>query len=250
MSSSAFSVQQFSDSYPPGVEFTYWSKARNAVIYRILSQGHFNDERLIEVGCGVGVVVSYLRERGLDVQGIEANDCRVITSVVQHVRTRDFASNLPEDERKKFTVLLLLDVIEHVKDVTTFMAELLAAFPHVTHVLITVPARTEIWSEWDIYYGHQRRYSKESLISTLLACGLTTVRSGYFFHLLYLVAVGLNIARITRSTKVKAPRSGIHTVISSLLGWIFFIEFLLFPSGLYGSSLFALASVRRHSSIR
>jgi hypothetical protein len=48
-----------------------------------------------------------------------------------------------------FGAILLRDVVEHIEDAGTFLRDLLRAFPNARHVLIAVPARMELWSNYD-----------------------------------------------------------------------------------------------------
>ena len=59
------------------------------------------------------------------------------------------------------------------------------AFPNAREILVTVPARQEIWSDYDNYYAHVQRYSRGSLEAAPDAQAIRTSDSGYFFHSLY-----------------------------------------------------------------
>ena len=67
--------------------------------------------------------------------------------------------DLPEEERRGVTTLLVLDVIEHLEDPIAFLREVLSSFPDVSSLIVTVPAREELWSAFDDFYGHHRRYT-------------------------------------------------------------------------------------------
>ena len=51
-------------------------------------------------------------------------------------------------------------------------------------VLITVPARQEVWSNYDEYYGHYRRYDLAKLRATITSIGFIPSELGYLYGLL------------------------------------------------------------------
>lgn len=69
-----------------------------------------------------------------------------LEGIRDYVVTGIEANKLAPEKRNSFSVLLLLDVIEHPPDPKTFLSDLMADFPQVRHVIITVPARAELWS--------------------------------------------------------------------------------------------------------
>ena len=82
---SEFDALRFSHNYPPGVENYFWSLARTDLVRRALeeaaSAGHRRrHDRILEVGCGPGIVVSALQEAGLDVWGVDAGILRSSTA--------------------------------------------------------------------------------------------------------------------------------------------------------------------------
>ena len=91
------------------------------------------------------------------------------------------AEMLPIAFRESIECLLFLDVIEHVDDAPGFLATMLAAYPNASTVIVTVPARPEVWSEWDEHFEHRRRYMRESLSAHLKEAGLHLTKMRYFF---------------------------------------------------------------------
>jgi hypothetical protein len=68
----------------------------------------------------------------------------------------------------------LLDVIEHIKDDTSFLA---AASRHLRPgglLVVNVPASTLLFSDYDRAAGHVRRYTRGSLGRLLGRCGVET----------------------------------------------------------------------------
>ncbi len=117
---SAYDAAQFDDNFPPGVEDHFWFRARNDVLDRALRAAERRGQipvnaSILEVGCGTGVVVRGLLERGHDIQGVELG--RPPRSLVPNrIRTGMRAQDLEPGVRATIDVLLFLDVIEHVPD--------------------------------------------------------------------------------------------------------------------------------------
>src|SRR5207253_376768 len=93
--------------------------------------------------------------------------------------------DLRADFAHRVTTLLLLDVLEHLESPAAFLDECLARFPRCRRVLITLPGRMELWSNYDTYYGHFLRYDRRTAARLLPAGGWQMRGCGYFFHGLY-----------------------------------------------------------------
>ncbi len=237
----AYTAEQYEQNYPDGIGDYFWNLARNHVIADTLRAAGVAGEAMLEVGCSTGVVLGYLRNHGMDCIGSELGRPPVPAELAPHLHTGLDACALPEAVRQRITMLLLCDVIEHLPKPETFLSRLLAAFPNVRHVLVTVPARQEIWSNYDEHFGHFRRYDRPSLGRELAASGLVVVRQRYFFHALYALMAVLTLLGIKRGVDQAAPaRPGLHRLMARLCRW----EARLLPGGLAGSSLVALARRR------
>ena len=190
---SEFDARRFSHNYPPGIENYFWSLARTDLVRRTLeeaaSAGYRRPhERILEVGCGTGIVVSALKEAGLDIWGVDIGHPRVVDSAHDRVTVAMDARHLGKQFRESVETLMFLDVVEHIENDVDFLKDTLRHFPNCSCVIITVPAGPEAWSRWDEYYGHFRRYTKASLDEMVRKSGLSPERTRYFFRALYLAA--------------------------------------------------------------
>jgi hypothetical protein len=234
----AFDGEQYDKAYPEGVERHFWHLARTPIIARTLRRADLGSGRLLEIGCGRGVVVEGLRNLGFDCTGCELAPVAVPPRLQPHVESGRDATALPDKVREDVSAILLLDVIEHLPDPVSWLSTIRHRFPRLQGIVVTVPARAELWSAWDDYYGHYRRYDRRMLTQQLTAAGYAVDRMQYFFHGLYLPA--WIAARLRRARKVEiAPPTG--GFAHRLLAWIFRWEARLVPGGIPGSSIIAVA---------
>lgn len=234
----AFTDEQYANPYPPGIENHYWHQARNRVLVRKLRSVLSSTDKVLDIGCGPGIVVDHLRHLGVDCVGVDPGSPVPATSDVSpYLELGKSAFDLSLTVRTSFTVLLLMDILEHVPNPQEFLRDCEIHFPNVHHIFVTVPARMEIWSSYDEYLGHFRRYSLEGLPALAAQTHFQLAASGYFFHVLYAAARVMAIARRTRSHRIAAPKVGFpHIVLGRLLD----LEELLVPRIIHGSSLYAM----------
>jgi len=238
MMNTAFDQAEFDLAYPDGVERNYWSVARNRILHSAIVRAGLADLDWIEVGCGRGQVVKYLRSKNIRSTGVELADVRPLSGIEHAVFANMDATALPD--RGRFTGLMLLDVIEHIEDPIGFVRLLKTAYPNIRHLLVTVPARQEVWSNYDEFYGHFRRYDCSSLGREIGAMGFRPRHMHYFFHALY--PAGRAVLALTgrRQVRVSAPHSW-QRMLHRALGEAFYWENKVLPGSLPGTSLLCLA---------
>jgi hypothetical protein len=88
---------------------------------------------------------------------------------------------------KKYRLVLLLDVLEHVEDDRLFLDSLVDEnLESHAHFLISVPAWPQLFGQHDVRLQHHRRYAPRDCRRLLEATGLRILRSGGLFHSLLL----------------------------------------------------------------
>lgn len=239
MPSTTFEPAHYDKAYPDGVERHYWHRARHAVIGATLRREGLVGARLLEIGCGRGIVTEALRDAGFDCRGVELANAKVSERIAPFVRTGIGFEDLPHAERAGVRGALLLDVLEHVPEPVAFLAQIRAALPDLSRLVVTVPARRELWSRWDEFYGHRCRYDRATLRRELALAGFHVRSVRYFFHGLYPAALAINAVGATRSTDMVAPP---ESLLHRLVGRWFALESSVLPGALPGTSLIAVAS--------
>jgi len=235
-----FNDEQYDSVYPPGIERHFWTAARNRIVFDALNAAGMAGDKLLEIGCGRGIVVDFLRSRGVDCYGSELGAPRLREGLAPYVKTGVDAVELPAPLRESIRGILLLDVIEHIEDAPAFLRRLTDAFSNVRRFFITVPAHPELWSDWDEHYGHFRRYTPKTLREAILAAGLHPARLHGFFHALYLPMRLMSFGGMKRGVELAAPGNpALHGMIANFFRW----EARVLPDWTPGTSLGVIADV-------
>jgi SAM-dependent methyltransferase len=154
---------------------SFWFRGRNRILLGTLAAEFPAAASFLEVGCGNGYVLGGVADRHPDMR-IAGTD--LSASGLQNARRRiPGAMLLRSDARElpfesEFDVVGAFDVIEHIPEDETVLAELRRAVRPGGGVLVTVPQHRWLWSETDRYSGHQRRYTRAELVGKLEAAGL------------------------------------------------------------------------------
>ncbi|MBX3220864.1 MAG: methyltransferase domain-containing protein [Labilithrix sp.] len=96
--------------------------------------------------------------------------------------TFSFTRTMPSDRR--FDLVLMLDVIEHVEDDVGFVTDIVESCvaPETGLVLVSVPAWQALFTRHDELLRHHRRYSPDRCDRVLRSAGLDVVARGGLFH--------------------------------------------------------------------
>ncbi|HST28082.1 MAG TPA: class I SAM-dependent methyltransferase [Rudaea sp.] len=245
--STTFKQRQYDLAYDDGIDRHWWHLARNRIVLQEISKFAPISPRVLDIGCGRGIAVKYLRAAGVACVGVELAAVQPLQGLESYVRTGVNATELPLEERQGYDVITLLDVIEHVPDAGAFIASLVAAFPNLACLVITVPARQELWSNYDEYYGHYLRYDLRQLRELAESQHLTVAHSSYFFHSIYLPARALTALRAVRALRVEPPR-GLGRSLHRAVAWAMALDYDILPAACVGTS--AIACMHRRANVR
>ena len=239
-----FSEQQYDLAYPDGIESHWWTLARSQIVAQAIASCAPGNAPVLEVGCGRGVAVKNLRDLGIAAFGVELAAVEPLPVVAGYVTTALDAAELPEHERAQYKTLLLLDVIEHMPDPAAFIQTLTAAFPNASTLIVTVPAGQALWSNYDEFYGHQRRYSLDMLTTLAQRIEAEIAKVSYFFHALYVPARALALLGRQRETRIAAPRAS-QLWLHKIMAFIMKADYVLLPKRVKGTSAIACYQLKR-----
>lgn len=162
-------------------ESSFWFAHRNRVIHELI-QRHGLSGAFLDVGSGTGIVSEYLASHGMAVGSVEPIASGAVRAAKRGVKASfcgDLASlKLPESS---VPAIGMFDVIEHIEDPGDLLAEANRILTAEGSLVLTVPAHQWLWSDFDEWNGHYRRYDRSGLAQALESAGFEVVENSYFF---------------------------------------------------------------------
>lgn len=161
----------------------FWHKGRNSIIESVVKRllRFKNKLNYLEIGCGNGIVLKHLENKfkwhleGIDLSLYALNLARKRTKA-RLMRADIFKVDMP----RKYDVIGLFDVIEHVDDDSLFLKQCSKLLDKNGKIVITVPAGPSLWSVVDKASGHKRRYTMRSLKKSISNAGLDIEFISYY----------------------------------------------------------------------
>jgi len=165
-----------------------WETARAEAVRALVARLALATPRVLDVGCGDGFLIGELSAH-LQLREAVAQDIHLTPELIRELARPgvEFVQALDQLEGRRFELLLLLDVLEHVKDPGALLTRLCRDHlgPH-GWVLVTVPAFQALFSRHDHALRHERRYSRPEITALARQAGLEVHASGYLFSSLLL----------------------------------------------------------------
>jgi 2-polyprenyl-3-methyl-5-hydroxy-6-metoxy-1,4-benzoquinol methylase len=183
----------------------FWHVGRKELILDVLKRnvpGLYN-VKMLEVGCGNGSVLDYLKGNNINVEGCDLfleglKFCRQRTGEVPLYQVDVLAIPFKEE----YDVIGLFDVLEHIEDDAKTLSEINTALKPRGYLVLTVPAYQFLWSHHDETSHHRRRYNKKDLVAKLEQCGYTVDKVTYFMFFLYPVLAATRLlSKVFRKEK-------------------------------------------------
>ncbi|HMB03698.1 MAG TPA: class I SAM-dependent methyltransferase [Isosphaeraceae bacterium] len=170
----------------------WWFVGRRRIMRDLVRQvlpasGH---SMVVDVGCGTGANLAALAA-DYNCVGIDPSHEAIGLARCRFPGLRFLCGHAPAhlggvmDEAR---LILLMDVLEHVRDDYAFLSELLAASAPGTYFLVTVPANPSFWSAHDESNGHYRRYDVDRLQRVWAGLPVTTLLLSHYNSRLYFIA--------------------------------------------------------------
>ena len=199
----------------------WWFQARKEIIKEIIKKKFNKKISILDFGSGSGVNLDMLSQFGF------------VNIYEPHSDTKKYLKLKYKDKKKfkilskikkqKFDLVILADVLEHVKKDKEVIKKLNNNLKKSGHILITVPAYQFLFSLKDVTLGHFRRYNKVQILR--LFKRFEIIKLTYFNFFLFIpisfIIIFFKIFKINFINKVeKAP----NQYINKILFYIFLIE--------------------------
>ncbi|GAB6038127.1 class I SAM-dependent methyltransferase [Fundidesulfovibrio butyratiphilus] len=187
-------------------ETFFWGLARNRLVGLTLDRLFPRARTFFEAGCGTGHVLGHLARTRSD---LELTGCDLHLEGLAIARQRAPRAELLQADitdlpfREHFDVVAAFDVIEHLDNDAPAVAELARALKPGGGLLLAVPQHGWLWSQWDTFSHHRRRYGRGRLTTLVREAGLTPIWATSFLTLLLPALMAARM--VERLPGVKAP---------------------------------------------
>ena len=220
----------------------WWWRAREAAILDVLRRynpgGGWGN--ILDIGCGDGLFFDQLSKFG-DVEGVEPSPDLVTSNHPHRTRIHPCPFDRNFQPGKLYSLILLLDVLEHLSDPVCALHHALNLLTENGMVLITVPAFKVLWTNQDVINHHLIRYTKESLRGVAEKAGMRIEEERYWFQWIFPVKLVQRAVERLLHSRPANPRIPIRPINEALY---FFSRAELALAGKvpfpFGSSLYVL----------
>jgi len=229
----------YAEHYRELYERHWWWRAREAAILDVLraQQPTRGWKKILDVGCGDGLFFEKLAQFG-EVDGIEPAE-ELVSKTGAH-RTRIHVGPFDGSFRTstQFSLILMLDVLEHMTDPAGALRHALALLEPQGRLVVTVPAFRALWTNHDVLNRHFTRYTKSSFLRLAQQAGLKILTLRYFFQWLFPVKLATRFAERLLGLQPKLPNIPAAWINSLLyrLSWMEYKALSSLPVP-FGSSL-------------
>ena len=157
---------------------------RNALIQWALGNYFPNAESFFEIGCGTGYVLAGIRENFPRMRLVGSD---IFTDGLVFAKARLPGVELYQMDARRiffeceFDVVGAFDVLEHLVEDESALAQMFNAARPGGGLLVTVPQQRYLWSASDQFAMHQRRYSRAELRAKVRERRLRN-RANHFFQ--------------------------------------------------------------------
>ncbi len=141
----------------------WWYKAKSDLLFDIInnidSKKRFT---ILEIGPGKGNNLETLSKFGtIDILETEVDFINYLKNE-KSIHINEYFQKF-EQIQKKYELIVLLDVLEHIEDPIAFLENIYSILSYDGIVVIGVPAFQSLWSDHDVKMKHYKRYDWNTL---------------------------------------------------------------------------------------
>ena len=229
----------------------FWFVSRNNILGDVLRKYFATPVQVLEVGCGTGFVLSGMRiafpqaklsasdiyTEGLAYAARRVPDAFLFQMDARHVPFRE-----------EFDLIGAFDVLEHIEEDETVLAQLFQVCKAGGGLALTVPQHRWLWSRMDDFAHHKRRYTREELHEKLKRAGFRVEYTTSFISLLLPLMLAARLLRKPAGTGMEQQMDvaglSIGKLTNGVLSMVMALERGLLHIGLrfpFGGSLLVIA---------
>lgn len=216
----------------------WWHKAkRKRVVSLIQEFSKQKNPKIADIGCGTGKNVEVFSRIGT-AWGVDPSKDAIAfckKRKLKHLK-------LGTIEKTGFTdgsldIVTILDVLEHIDNEDAAITELKRILKKDGMLVLTVPAFTFLWSQWDVVLHHKRRYTTTQISDLLEKHGFQIQTLSYMYPWLVLPAYLVRFFKSKNSDEQYASDFQLsHPIVNQLIGIVTDIEqwlmrYIHFPIG-------------------
>ncbi len=160
----------------------WWFVNKRRIVDQLLNTVARPPGVLLECGCGGGYYSAQLQRAGWQVIATD-----IYAEAAGYAKAQGATHGLAFDGGQSWPLqdasvdaLIMLDVLEHIEDDTAALREAQRVLRPGGAAIISVPAYNFLFSPWDTYNRHYRRYTARGLARVARAAGLVVERAGYW----------------------------------------------------------------------
>jgi ubiquinone/menaquinone biosynthesis C-methylase UbiE len=230
----------------------FWFRARREILSACLHKyipGELEKNQVIlDAGCGTGGNLQFLSSFG-STFGVDSSRlaCGFTSVDWQGCLVQGNLERLPL-QSASFSIVSLLDVLEHVDDQHAVLGELFRIMKPNGVLMLTVPAFMHLWSRHDTVHQHRRRYLKSQLDHELVNAGFKVSYLSYYnihlYPLVALVRLAKKTLKMSESSDMQMPSAWVNCLLYNVFRLErYWIGRLRMP---FGVSLVAVATKLNH----
>ena len=198
---------KYGEAYRELFEKHWWWRSRTELIVGKVRQlepaSGWN--RVLDIGCGDALFFDRLAEFG-EVEGVEPTADLVSPDNPHRGRIHICPFDENFQPRKQYSLVLMLDVLEHLDDPAGALRHVLELLIPGGTVILTVPAFMQLWTNHDALNHHRTRFTKQSFRKVAQAAGFSTHEQRYLYHWTCPVKLGVGLMENVFHPEPESPK--------------------------------------------
>ena len=196
-------------------EHHWWFLGRRRIVSELVRHlvPPSNEELIVDIGCGTGGNIAAFAQ-DYSCLGIDPSEEGIQLARRRFPHAQFICGAIPDalqELPRPASVMLLMDVLEHVPDDFWLLSTLLAQATPGAYLLVTVPADMRLWTEPDVSFGHYRRYDLPRLQRVWSDLPVTTSLVSYYNARLYPIVRGIRMVNRWRGRTSGAAGTDFNT---------------------------------------